>query len=793
MKKKILAFILCICMVFSCFSVNSFVHAEGEKSELYIYTNKDEGEYPYYASKVVCSYLSNLTDGYQRVSVSPDLVTNSSPVYVDTYGSDYSFKSSLKIDAELPLFGGYYSGADYNFLVWGQENPSESDSTEVIRIVKYDKNWNRLGSASLWGCNTYLPFSSGSLRMVECGDYLFIRTCHLMYDSGDGKHHQASVSIQVRKSDMNITSSFYGVSSGGFYCSHSFNQFIIVDDSNNLVTLDHGDAYPRSAVLVKSGQNASVSENAFSSSSTENTMTYYGAIGENYTQATLGGLSFSSSNYLTVGASVDQSSSTSGKKAENVYVSVTGRGNVGSQATAIKWLSGYTEDGSYYAADTKLVKLGSDRFLVIWSEKPISSSSVENYQDTIKYVFVDGSGNTTSAVYSAKGNLSDCQPIVSGGKAVWYVADKAILKFCSIDSAGKYVEKTASYPADADIYPKDISDSLLVVTKIGDIPYNERESNYIIMYGNKVLTKDVDYKTYGSGCSYNWDGSMTSLYLTLYGIGDYFGEVTKQTNAIMSQPSLYSRNDSDSSIELSWNNNQGVLGYIIEKKVNSGSYKKVADVPREADSASILYWTDKDVKKGNVYTYRMKIYTTNGTDLIYGDYSSELKIDKTVQPTTEKATSNKNSTSTKNTSTKSVIGTTFTNNKRKFKVITSSTVAYIKPTSKKIKTASVPATVKYNGKTYKVTKIAAGAFKNCKKLKKLTIGKNVKTIGSKAMMNCKKLKTITIKSKKLKSIGSKAVSGMYKKAVIKVPNSKKKAYKKLFKAKTGYKKTMKIK
>jgi hypothetical protein len=50
-----------------------------------------------------------------------------------------------------------------------------------------------------------------------------------------------------------------------------------------------------------------------------------------------------------------------------------------------------------------------------------------------------------------------------------------------------------------------------------------------------------------------------------------------------------------------------------------------------------------------------------------------------------------------------------------------------------------------------------------------------------------------LKGKKVKTIGKKAIKGIKKKAVIKIPKSKKKAYKKLFKRSTGYKKSMKIK
>ncbi|MBO5488723.1 MAG: hypothetical protein J5972_02325 [Eubacterium sp.] len=60
------------------------------------------------------------------------------------------------------------------------------------------------------------------------------------------------------------------------------------------------------------------------------------------------------------------------------------------------------------------------------------------------------------------------------------------------------------------------------------------------------------------------------------------------------------------------------------------------------------------------------------------------------------------------------------------------------------------------------------------------------------MIKGKNLKTIIITSKKLKSLSKTALKGIPSKATIKVPSSKYKAYKKLFK-KMGLKKSVKIK
>ncbi len=97
---------------------------------------------------------------------------------------------------------------------------------------------------------------------------------------------------------------------------------------------------------------------------------------------------------------------------------------------------------------------------------------------------------------------------------------------------------------------------------------------------------------------------------------------------------------------------------------------------------------------------------------------------------------------------------------------------------------SVPKTVKNKKFTYKVTAVNKKAFAKAKKLKKVTLGANVKTIDKKAFSGCKKLKALKL-SAKLSKVGKGAFSGC--KNTIKVSGTAKKANVKLLK-KSGYKK-----
>ena len=124
------------------------------------------------------------------------------------------------------------------------------------------------------------------------------------------------------------------------------------------------------------------------------------------------------------------------------------------------------------------------------------------------------------------------------------------------------------------------------------------------------------------------------------------------------------------------------------------------------------------------------------------------------------------------------VGATYTINGNKVKVLssTSRTAAFIK--AKNSKSVSVPATVTIKGKTFKVVQVNAGAFKG-KKIRKITIGKNVKVIRKNAFKGSKATGLI-LKTKLLKASGVKDSLKSSKIKTIQVKVSSKKSVNKTY-------------
>ena len=221
---------------------------------------------------------------------------------------------------------------------------------------------------------------------------------------------------------------------------------------------------------------------------------YYGAIGANYTNATIGGLEYSSTHYLTAGTTGTQQSSDG---IRNVYVTCVDR----------NWSTGYylmftdPETNNVNMSNPHLVKLGADSFLLIWAAG-----------EELQYVFLKGDGEAASSIYRAKGTLSDCKPEADNGAAVWYVTDGTKVIFYKVSADGALTSEVGhlhSYDADMHFEKSQVNVSMvdkevknpLSCNGDGEITYSSSDTSVAAVdasgkvtvkgYGSCTITADM--------------------------------------------------------------------------------------------------------------------------------------------------------------------------------------------------------------------------------------------------------------------------------------------------------------
>lgn len=412
--QRSLLFVLGIVMVLMLPLFGTIRSNAGEYTGSNVVTNNIHDHVYSNNAKVSNSYLFDNGNGtFSRLENMGDIIL------VEIYNANFRLVSQFTVPFELSMFGGFYSGQNYNYLVYGQPNDAQDNNKECIRIVVYTKAWARVGAISVKNCNTTIPFYGSGTDICEYGDYLYIKTGHATYADAAGSRHQASMLITCQISNLSVKSVQCGLR--GYYYGDVENSVAqYVDATGGVVTtVDHSNGNPRCMLLSQYPMTGAV-PNVNAACAQLNAMPVTGAIGN----CTLGGFEVSSQYYLVVGNTTPIGGTSPNR---NIFVAAVPKYNFTSAATSINYLTGYA-NGELKTVETPyLVKINSEQFVIIWETR-------SGYTDLeeVSYVFINGAGQMTSEIKTMHGCLSDCQPVVFGNKVIWYVTNGASMKIYSL-------------------------------------------------------------------------------------------------------------------------------------------------------------------------------------------------------------------------------------------------------------------------------------------------------------------------------------------------------------------------
>jgi len=314
--------------------------------------------------------------------------------------------------AGWPRWGGFYAGPDGCFYVLvGRENPDENDTLDVVAVRRYDHNWTLVGTAYVQGGATqiwkgiYSPFRASAPHMVLVGNRLVVHMGRLLY-AIEGVHHQANFTFEVDVDTMTATT-FDRL--GYANCGHSFQQLVAMNGTS-LITIDHGDAYPRA---IQMGVIADYP--AQRRVTTYNLFEFNGAIGDNFTGATVTGLVSGPSGIVVVGNSIRQPDAPNGTlgsadEHRNIYAIWA---DPASGAHTVHWLTDFAPQGASDALEPRVVQVGPDRYAVLFSVHSHGSYRME-------YRLIDSAGTVlASTSFPGVFFCAVSDPILIGGKVYW--------------------------------------------------------------------------------------------------------------------------------------------------------------------------------------------------------------------------------------------------------------------------------------------------------------------------------------------------------------------------------------
>ena len=824
-------------------------------------------EYNMNSSMIHYSALEPIDNGYLRVFCVNE------KIYAETYDLSFTIQSRRKIPKELDMYGGFFNGKDAYYFVFGKDNPEEKPAAEVLRVVKYDRNWNRIGAACItggseseFGHDVRYIFEYGNVTIDECDGMLYIATGHCGYvDPNVGQGHQGLIMFQVNEATMTgriLLADFW----------HSFSQHLSIKDSQNIYLLEMSEGSEQSQITrIAVDPDGNLKE-----ADTIQVLKYGGVRPPSSsraiaTYASADAIAYSDDYVLAAGASIDQSRyyDDSYEKVYNIYLTATPINDFTEEKTRVSWVTKDNLRNGY--RNIQLTKISSDRFMLSWEQrvedKPLTA---ENDLDkgslrVLHYVFLNGAGEVVSPEYKKAAALSNCEPVVKDGKVHLYTAGDTDLSFYTIDPQNGNLSKNVFFTAGENA-TWSLKKGVLTITGTGPIFTNHTidetgvyvglqhisskvkklvisdgiteigEEAFMGLEELKNVTFGKDVKViHASAFAECYSLKNVSLPNGLKQIGDkaFYRNLLGRINIPKSvkifgkqifETGYYWVNSKDNSrvpaftATVYCEKGSAALRYakqaqapyqvvglkLAEKKAKAnGKAIEAGKITKKGLSGKVAihYYTDAACKtattaknsgaKGEgqapvwpgIYYAKAQTVTDEGFGI---QYSNVAKVEITSTEkypikngSISKATLAKGQYIT-DTKTKAVYKVTKVTSKKG--TVTGGTLTYLKPSVRNVGSIVVPDTVKISGISLKVTAIGNSAFKDLKKLKKLTVGKNIVSIGAGAFRGCKNLKQITILTQKLtaKGIRKNTWSGLPAKAVIKTPKKVKATYAKWF-------------
>lgn len=443
--KRLFSVFLTLALIITCFpGGNVFAETEGTESDITKYLPMDrsykisseEGlkstnvlldTYPRYGHGIY-SYLEEIEEGgFRRIEA------QDGNVYIQIYSADYKLLSTKTIKYALPKFGRYFKGKDARYIVYGQNN-HESDSTkEVVRVVKYDDDWNELGQCSIISKNVYEPFAAGNVSMTENEGILYIHTSRLLYwDTVKDKveiHHQANLTYAVDEDSMECVMN----EADGDWVSHSFAQYVITD-GDSVYRLDLGDAYPRAINLVKTVAYRQPEDATawFATTTRYLLLQIIGGLGDNYTGVSMGGFELMGDTLITAGSSIVQDSSVTKAPNEDTYrnIFVLTMNKDCNSGASFKWITDYDQEDGIRILNPQLIK-AKDGCYIFWEE--YYAERDRNFWVT-RVAKLKEDGSLDGKIHKIHARLSNCRPIVtSDNHFIWYSTMDSTPIFYSLD------------------------------------------------------------------------------------------------------------------------------------------------------------------------------------------------------------------------------------------------------------------------------------------------------------------------------------------------------------------------
>lgn len=232
-----------------------------------------------------------------------------------------------------------------------------------------------------------------------------------------------------------------------------------------------------------------------------------------------------------------------------------------------------------------------------------------------KYKISNTFGNYGSSIYIYKMdknyNLNRIASTRRDGSEVCTLEPHTVYYLSSGDMPGFWYKEKVTYKVSAVSEKTSISKCKISIPNSVAYTGKTLAPKIKVTYGKKTLKNGTDYTV-----SYSKNKNIGIASATMKGKGKYTGTVRKTFRIVPGRPSsLSAKRTGSNSAKISWKKSAGAARYQIVRSADGKKWTKVATV-------KTTNYTDKRLKKGTSYQYKVCAYRSVGGKNYYSSYSS---------------------------------------------------------------------------------------------------------------------------------------------------------------------------
>lgn len=287
-------------------------------------------------------------------------------IVINVFSSEGVLRQEKTLSLNGSKFGGYITDGTYHYFLFGNDNPSCSESATIYKLVKYNQSFTKMSTASFKGyqilAKDIFLGEGGTADMRISDNLIFINDVVTEYKT-ENKYYKNNRSIIIDKNTFRYCAGIGGMAlrTNDGIRNEVTRILSATDDDKYYFAVNSAEGID--VITVDPSDSSSLGAHTIQSISRTKLSAYYPDMTmvapKSGTALTLDGFEVGKDSFITVGSEI----SYTGRK---LFVSTVSKKQIGGVKSKTVYL---TDEGDI--SNIKTIKVSDDDIMIMWNENDI--------------------------------------------------------------------------------------------------------------------------------------------------------------------------------------------------------------------------------------------------------------------------------------------------------------------------------------------------------------------------------------------------------------------------------------